>query len=69
MSTEFSEFFGSDGHKQMKDIREIFGDRMKEIRLGKGVSQEALAAAEVLVAVAVVVVEDNLLCQLSIKNH
>lgn len=45
MSTEFSEFFGSDGHKQMKDIREAFGDRMKEIRLGKGVSQEALAAA------------------------
>jgi len=45
MSIEFSEFFGSDGHKQMKDIREIFGDRMKEIRLGKGVSQEALAAA------------------------
>ena len=45
MSTEFSEFFGSDGRKLMKDIREVFGDRMKEIRLGKGVSQEALAAA------------------------
>ena len=29
----------------MKDIRKVFGDRMKEIRLGKGVSQEALAAA------------------------
>ncbi len=29
----------------MKDIRKVFGDRIKEIRLGKGVSQEALAAA------------------------
>ncbi len=29
----------------MKDIQKLFGDRMKEIRLGKGVSQEALAAA------------------------
>ena len=29
----------------MKDIRKVYGDRMKEIRLGKGVSQEALAAA------------------------
>ena len=29
----------------MKDIRKVFGDRMKEIRLGSGVSQEALAAA------------------------
>ena len=45
MSTEFSEFFGRDGQEPMKDIRKVFGDRMKEIRLGKGVSQEALAAA------------------------
>jgi transcriptional regulator with XRE-family HTH domain len=29
----------------MKDIRKVYGDRMKEIRLGKGISQEALAAA------------------------
>ena len=29
----------------MKDIQKLFGDRMKEIRLAKGVSQEALAAA------------------------
>ena len=29
----------------MKDIQKLFGDRMKEIRLEKGVSQEALAAA------------------------
>ena len=29
----------------MKDIRKLYGDRMKEIRLGKGISQEALAAA------------------------
>ena len=27
----------------MKDIRKSFGDRLREIRLGKGVSQEALA--------------------------
>ena len=29
----------------MKDIRKVYGDRMKEIRLAKGISQEALAAA------------------------
>ena len=29
----------------MKDIRQLFGDRLKEIRLGKCVSQEALALA------------------------
>ena len=29
----------------MKDIQKLFGNRMKEIRLAKGVSQEALAAA------------------------
>ena len=29
----------------MKDIRHLFGDRLREIRLKKGVSQEALALA------------------------
>lgn len=28
----------------MKDIRTIYGDRLRQIRLEKGVSQEALAA-------------------------
>ena len=29
----------------MKDIRTIYGNRLRQIRLEKGVSQEALAAA------------------------
>lgn len=29
----------------MKDIRTIYGDRLRQIRLEKGVSQETLAAA------------------------
>ena len=41
----FPKSFGQDGQQPMKDIRKVYGDRMKEIRLGKGVSQEALAAA------------------------
>ena len=29
----------------MKDIRHLYGERLRQIRLEKGVSQEALAAA------------------------
>ena len=35
--------FGNNGRDPVKDIRHLFGDRMREIRLNKGVSQEALA--------------------------
>lgn len=38
-------FFGRRGQIPVKDIRHLYGERLREIRTGKGISQEALAAA------------------------
>lgn len=42
VNSEFG-FFGRNGRDSVNDIRYLFGARLREIRLKKGVSQEALA--------------------------
>jgi transcriptional regulator with XRE-family HTH domain len=45
LSIDFLDFFGRSERQPVRDIQKLFGDRMKEIRLEKGFSQEGLAAA------------------------
>jgi len=45
LSIAISVSFDSHGKLPVKDIRTIYGNRLRQIRLEKGVSQEALAAA------------------------
>lgn len=38
-------FFGRHERDSVKDIRHLYGERLRQIRTEKGISQEALAAA------------------------